>query len=70
MLFGGRYVVLLMALFSILCRILYNEFFSVAVHMSGGSAHRCRDSTCRVGKLESITLPKGLAFPVLMLSVH
>ncbi|GMG98824.1 hypothetical protein Nepgr_000664 [Nepenthes gracilis] len=46
MLFGGRYVVLLMALFSIFCGILYNEFFSVAFHMFGGSAYRCRDSTC------------------------
>lgn len=46
MLFGGRYVLLLMALFSIYCGLIYNEFFSVPFHIFGGSAYKCRDSSC------------------------
>ncbi|KAL9268608.1 V-type proton ATPase subunit a1-like protein [Drosera capensis] len=46
MLFGGRYVVLLMSIFSIFCGLLYNEFFSVAFHIFGSSAFKCRDDQC------------------------
>ncbi|VVB01749.1 unnamed protein product [Arabis nemorensis] len=46
MLFGGRYVILLMALFSIYCGLIYNEFFSVPFHIFGSSAYKCRDTTC------------------------
>ncbi|KAL9267835.1 V-type proton ATPase subunit a1-like protein [Drosera capensis] len=46
MLFGGRYVVLLMSIFSIFCGLLYNEFFSVAFHIFGSSAFECRDDQC------------------------
>ncbi|XP_030526593.1 V-type proton ATPase subunit a1-like isoform X2 [Rhodamnia argentea] len=46
MLFGGRYVLLLMSLFSIYCGLIYNEFFSVPFHIFGRSAYKCRDTTC------------------------
>ncbi|KAF7805546.1 V-type proton ATPase subunit a1 [Senna tora] len=47
MLFGGRYVLLLMSLFSIYCGLIYNEFFSVPFHIFGASAYKCRDISCR-----------------------
>ncbi|KAL4585916.1 hypothetical protein LXL04_010543 [Taraxacum kok-saghyz] len=46
MLFGGRYVLLLMSLFSIYCGLIYNEFFYVPYHIFGQSAYRCRDPNC------------------------
>ncbi|KAJ6804670.1 V-type proton ATPase subunit a1 [Iris pallida] len=46
MAFGGRYVILLMALFSIYCGLIYNEFFSVPFHIFGASAYKCRDLSC------------------------
>ncbi|KAF3683527.1 V-type proton ATPase subunit a1 [Capsicum chinense] len=46
MLFGGRYVLLLMSIFSIYCGLIYNEFFSVPFHIFGHSAYKCRDVTC------------------------
>ncbi|CAN6556866.1 unnamed protein product [Malus baccata var. baccata] len=46
MLFGGRYVLLLMSLFSIYCGLIYNEFFSVPFHIFGASAYKCRDAAC------------------------
>ncbi|KAL3530621.1 hypothetical protein ACH5RR_009943 [Cinchona calisaya] len=46
MLFGGRYILLLMSLFSIYCGLIYNEFFSVPFHIFGSSAYKCRDSSC------------------------
>ncbi|KAK9691038.1 hypothetical protein RND81_09G171800 [Saponaria officinalis] len=47
MMFGGRYVILMMAIFSIYTGLIYNEFFSVPFPMFGQSAYACRDSSCK-----------------------
>uniref|UniRef100_A0A0C9RVH1 V-type proton ATPase subunit a n=1 Tax=Wollemia nobilis TaxID=56998 RepID=A0A0C9RVH1_9CONI len=47
MAFGGRYVILMMAIFSIFTGLIYNEFFSVPFHIFGPSAYSCRDPSCR-----------------------
>ncbi|GMH16269.1 hypothetical protein Nepgr_018110 [Nepenthes gracilis] len=47
MMFGGRYVILMMALFSIFTGLIYNEFFSVPFELFGRSAYACRDLSCR-----------------------
>ncbi|KAK8531946.1 hypothetical protein V6N12_053403 [Hibiscus sabdariffa] len=47
MTFGGRYVILMMSLFSIYAGFIYNECFSVALDLFGPSAYACRDLSCR-----------------------
>lgn len=37
MLFGGRYCILLMSIYSIYVGALYNEFFSIPMTMAGRS---------------------------------
>lgn len=41
--YEGRYVILLMAIFSIYTGFIYNEFFSVPLDIFGGTAYRCPD---------------------------
>ncbi|XP_024972641.1 V-type proton ATPase subunit a3-like [Cynara cardunculus var. scolymus] len=47
MAFGGRYVIILMSIFSIYTGLIYNEFFSVPFELFGRSAYDCRDPSCR-----------------------
>ncbi|ONK72717.1 uncharacterized protein A4U43_C04F22400 [Asparagus officinalis] len=47
MTFGGRYVIMMMAVFSIYTGFIYNEFFSVPFDIFGSSAYACRDASCR-----------------------
>lgn len=46
MTFGGRYVILMMSLFSIYTGLIYNEFFSVPFELFSPSAYACRDPSC------------------------
>ncbi|KAL0422803.1 UNVERIFIED_CONTAM: V-type proton ATPase subunit a3 [Sesamum latifolium] len=47
MTFGGRYVIMLMALFSIYTGLIYNEFSPVPFELFAPSAYVCRDPACR-----------------------
>ncbi|KAJ4807196.1 V-type proton ATPase subunit a [Rhynchospora pubera] len=46
MMFGGRYVIIMMSIFSIYTGLIYNEFFSVPFELFGKSAYDCRDPSC------------------------
>ncbi|OAY52465.1 V-type proton ATPase subunit a3 [Manihot esculenta] len=62
MTFGGRYVILMMALFSIYTGLIYNEFFSVPFALFGRSAYACRDLSCRDATTEGL-IKVGPAYP-------
>lgn len=47
MAFGGRYLIMMMAVFSIYTGLIYNEFFSRPFEMFGPSAYACRETSCR-----------------------
>ncbi|KAG1354772.1 hypothetical protein COCNU_07G008840 [Cocos nucifera] len=54
MTFGGRYVIMMMAIFSIYTGLIYNEFFSVPFELFGQSAYACRDPSCRGATTEGL----------------
>ncbi|KAL2927239.1 V-type proton ATPase subunit a2 [Bienertia sinuspersici] len=54
MMFGGRYVILMMAIFSIYTGIIYNEFFSVPFELFGKSAYECRDPSCKDATVDGL----------------
>ncbi|XP_039141764.1 V-type proton ATPase subunit a2-like [Dioscorea cayenensis subsp. rotundata] len=54
MTFGGRYVILMMSVFSIYTGLIYNEFFSVPFELFGPSAYACRDASCRDATTEGL----------------
>ncbi|OMO75275.1 Vacuolar proton ATPase [Corchorus olitorius] len=54
MIFGGRYVIMMMALFSIYTGLIYNEFFSVPFELFGPSAYGCRDRSCSDASTEGL----------------
>lgn len=47
MAFGGRYVIMMMAIFSIYTGLIYNEFFSMPFELFAPSAYGCRDPSCK-----------------------
>lgn len=61
MLFGGRYELLLMSVFSIYRGLIYNEFFYVPFHIFGASAYKCRDTSCRYLKFK-FSFPLSFSF--------
>ncbi|XLR23985.1 hypothetical protein S83_051885, partial [Arachis hypogaea] len=47
MAFGERYIIVMMAIFSIYTGFIYNEFFSIPFAIFAPSAYACRDPSCR-----------------------
>uniref|UniRef100_A0A453IHQ3 V-type proton ATPase subunit a n=1 Tax=Aegilops tauschii subsp. strangulata TaxID=200361 RepID=A0A453IHQ3_AEGTS len=54
MMFGGRYIIMMMSIFSIYTGLIYNEFFSVPFELFAKSAYACRDSSCSDSTTEGL----------------
>ncbi|GIL60308.1 hypothetical protein Vafri_14937 [Volvox africanus] len=57
MLYGGRYCILLMGLFSMYVGVLYNEFFSMPMALAGKTAFVCLDSSNQIVTVSGTNVP-------------
>jgi SAM-dependent MidA family methyltransferase len=67
MAFGGCYIILLMALFSIYHCLICNEFFSVPFHIFGKSAYECKEKKTAGMSQDNISFMLNTSIKALLL---